>query len=242
MAPSSASPARTPWGIGDMGRAIGLVIGLTILVSIPAAVIATVLAGGSNLEDDPAALTVVLLISVFLESFMLGCAFAFSIRKYRVSWADLGLRMPKRGSFWLPVVLMMGGLAVMYVYFGILSAFGVSPDADVPKQVFDNIAPLSVLVVLSLLFAPIVEEIFFRGFIFGGLRGRWGTFRAALASGALFGLAHIGNPGTIFILPPIAMVGMIFAFGYSYSGSILATIAAHFLFNLLQVSVGIATS
>jgi membrane protease YdiL (CAAX protease family) len=115
----------------------------------------------------------------------------------------------------------------MYIYFGILSAFGVSPDTDLPEGVFVNAGPFIVLFVLSVFVAPPVEEIFFRGFVFGGLRGRWGVLPAALASGALFGLAHVGNPGTIYLLPPVAAVGVIFAFGYVYTGSIIPTIIAH---------------
>ena len=94
-------------------------------------------------------------------------------------------------------------LAVMYVYFGLLSAAGVEPDTDLPDGVFDNAGPFLVLFFISVFVAPPVEEIFFRGFIFGGLRGRWGPLLAAVASGALFGLAHVGNPGTLYLLPPI---------------------------------------
>src|SRR6266571_1279077 len=242
-APPQDIPRRMPWGLGDMAKAIGLVILLTILFALPAAFLATLLAGrSSDLEDSPAALTVLLGISFFLEAFMLSCALYFSVRKYRLSLSALGLRLPRRGSWWLPLVLLGGGMAIMYVYFGVLAAFGVDPQSDLPDQVFHNVAPLTVLIVLSVLIAPIVEEIFFRGFIFGGLRGRWGTALAALGSGLLFGAAHLGNPGTFYIVPPIALVGVLFSLGYAYSGSILATIAAHFLFNLISVAVGIASS
>ncbi|HET9475949.1 MAG TPA: CPBP family intramembrane glutamic endopeptidase, partial [Dehalococcoidia bacterium] len=119
---------------------------------------------------------------------------------------------------------------------------GVEPETDLPDGVFDNAGPFLVLFFISVFVAPPVEEIFFRGFIFGGLRGRWGPLLAAVASGALFGLAHVGNPGTLYLLPPIGAVGMLFAFGYVYTGSIIPGIAAHFLFNLLQVSIGLAAS
>jgi membrane protease YdiL (CAAX protease family) len=81
-----------------------------------------------------------------------------------------------------------------------------------------------------------MEETFFRGFLFGGLRGRWGFFAAALASGLLFAVAHI-DP-LVFI--PFTAVGMIFAWGYVYSGSLLASVIAHLLFN--SISFGLAVS
>jgi hypothetical protein len=97
--------------------------------------------------------------------------------------------------------------------------------------------PLIVLVgILSLALAPVMEETFFRGFLFGGLRGRWGVFFAALSTGFLFSLAHL-DP-LVFI--PFTAVGMIFAWGYVYSGSILAGMIAHLLFN--SISFGLAVS
>ncbi|MDO8612058.1 MAG: CPBP family intramembrane metalloprotease, partial [Dehalococcoidia bacterium] len=97
--------------------------------------------------------------------------------------------------------------------------------------------PLTVLVgILSLALAPVMEETFFRGFLFGGLRGRWGVFFAALSTGFLFALAHV-DP---LLYIPFTAVGMIFAWGYVYSGSILASMIAHLLFN--AISFGLAVS
>ncbi len=237
-----AEPARPPWGLADMAKAIAIVIALTILISIPAALAADAIAGDRDFEEDPTALSIVLALSVVLEGLMLWTAYRFGVQKYGLTLRSLGLRKPSRAGWWLPFALMIGALAVMYVYFGALSAFGIEPDTDLPEGVFDNAGPFIVLFVLSVFVAPPVEEIFFRGFIFGGLRWRWGVPIAAIASGALFGLAHAGNPGTLYLLPPVAAVGAMFAFGYVYTGSIIPSMIAHFLFNLLQVTLGLAVS
>ncbi len=231
-----------PWRLGDMAKAIGLVIGGTLVMSVPTVVIADAIAGGGDVEDSPTALSLVLGSSLFLEVFLLAGALLFSVRKYGVPWSALGLRRPRRGGPFLPLVLVIGGLAIVYAYFGALAAAGVEPDTDLPGQAFHNAGPIAILAVLSLGFAPVMEEIFFRGFIFGGLRGRWGTVPAALAAGFLFGLAHLGNPGTIYVLVPIGLVGAMFALGYAYSGSLLPSMMAHFLFNLVSFSIGLATS
>jgi len=237
-----AEPSRAPWGFADMAKAVGLVIALTVLISIPSAVIAEVVAGDRDNEDHPTALTIVLALSIVLEGLMLWTAYRFAVHKYGLTLRSLGLTKPSRAGWWLPFALMIGALAVMYVYFAVLSAFNVEPDTNLPEGVFDNAGPFIVLFILSVFVAPPVEEIFFRGFIFGGLRGRWGVLIAAFASGALFGLAHAGNPGTLYLLPPVATVGALFAFGYVYTGSIIPSIVAHFLFNLLQVTLGLAYS
>lgn len=239
--PAQGAANRTPWTLLDIVKAIGLVIVGLILTSIPFVVVADYIATG-DVEDDATAFSITLMASLVLELLLLGAALHFTVRKYHVSLGELGLRWPKRGGWLFPFGLAMGGLVIVYAYFGILSLAGVSPKTDIPKQAFDNLGPLIIIGVLSLAFAPVMEEIFFRGFVFGGLRGRFGMIPAAVASGLLFGLAHVGNPGTIYVIGPICMVGMLFAWGYWYSGSILQTMAAHFLFNLVAFSIGLAFS
>ncbi|HET9477452.1 MAG TPA: hypothetical protein VFP63_08190, partial [Dehalococcoidia bacterium] len=169
--PLPAAPeGRTPWGLADMAKAIGFVILLTILISVPVSLIADEVAGGRDVEDDATALSIVLGLTVFLEGFMLWMAYRFSVRKYRLDFSALGLRKPDRGTWMMPFGILFTSLAVMYVYFGLLSAAGVEPETDLPDGVFDNAGPFLVLFFISVFVAPPVEEIFFRGFIFGGLR------------------------------------------------------------------------
>ena len=219
-----------------MAMAIGIVIGVTFLIVAPAAVVAVIIAGDADLGDNEAAMAVLLGANVLLEVFLLVAVALFTVGKYNVSWASVGLRMPRRGSWWLPLALLFGALVVVWTYFAILFALGVEPQGNIPDDVFDSV-PLVVLVgVLSLALAPFMEEMFFRGFLFGGLRGRWGVFLAALATGFLFSLAHI-DP---LLYVPFTAVGMLFAWGYVYSGSIVAGMIAHLLFN--GISFGLAVS
>ena len=230
------SGGRTPWGYADMAMAIGIVIGGTILLALPAAAMAAVIAGGSDIDNDKAALAVLLGANLLLELFLLVAVALFTVGKYKVSWAAVGLRLPERGSWWLPLAMLGGALVVIWTYFTIIAALGAEPSSNIPGEAFDSV-PLTVLVgILSLALAPVMEETFFRGFLFGGLRGRWGVFFAALFTGFLFALAHV-DP---LVYIPFTAVGMIFAWGYVYSGSILASMIAHLLFN--SISFGLAVS
>ncbi len=234
--PPAPTRERTPWGYADMAMAIGIVIGGTFLVGVPLAMVAVVIAGDTDLGGDDNATAVLLGACVLAEVFLLLAVALFTVGKYRVSWSALGFRLPRRGGWWLPLALLGGALAVVWAYFAVLAALGVEPAGNIPEEAFDSV-PLVVLVgVLSLGLAPVMEEMFFRGFLFGGLRGRWGVFWAALGTGFLFSLAHI-DP-LVFI--PFTAVGMLFAWGYVYSSSILASVIAHLLFNGL--SFGLAVS
>lgn len=232
-----------PWTLTDIWKAIGVVLLVLIASSIPASIIALMIASGDEIEQDPAALTVALGASLFLEIALLLSAVHFSVRKYGVPRAALGLRRPVRGGSWLTLGVAIGmviaGLTINFVYFKALGAVGIHPHTNI-EQLFQSVGPLVMLVVLSLVFAPLMEEVFFRGFVFGGLRGRWGVAWAALASGLLFSLAHIGNPGTIYLIPPVAAIGALFACGYAYTGSLWTAWLAHFLFNLIAFASGVA--
>jgi hypothetical protein len=218
-----------------MAMAIAVVIG-SIIVLIPIIVIAGVIAGDTDLGSDETALAVVLGVSALLEVVLLVAVVLFAVVKYKVPWGAIGLRMPQKGSWWLPLALLGGALVLSWAYFAVVAALGAEPQGNFPDDVFDSL-PLVILAgVLILGLAPFMEETFFRGFLFGGLRGRWGTFLAALGSGFLFSLAHI-DP---LLYIPFTAVGMLFAWGYVYSGSILASVIAHFLFN--AISFGLAVS
>jgi membrane protease YdiL (CAAX protease family) len=244
VAPGQETVAVAPWTPKDIGKAIGVVIVGTIVTSVPPTIVAAAIAGSEDIEDDPTALTIALGASIFLELFLFGTAFWFSVRKYGVSIGSLGLKWPERGGFWMTVgltfAMVLGAFSISFIYFAALNAVGVSPDTDLPEQAYQSAGPLIVLAVLSLVCAPIMEETFFRGFVFGGLRYRWGAAAAAGASGLLFAVAHIGNPGTIYLIPPVALIGALFAWGYLFSGSLLASILAHFLFNLVAFTAGVA--
>jgi uncharacterized protein len=238
-----AHAGETPWTLLDIGKAIAIVIGAIIATAVPASLIGILLAGGDeDLTKDPEALTVQLAAGAFLELALLFTAIHFTVRKYRLPLSALGVKRPERGGLWsslgIAIGLVLAGLAVNFVYFEALAAVGIEPDTDI-EEIFQSPGPLITIAILSLLFAPIMEEIFYRGFVFGGLRPRWGLVGAALASGLLFGVSHIGNPDGFYLIPPITVIGAMFAFGYAYSGSILTSFLAHFIFNAFALGAGI---
>lgn len=222
-----------------MAKAIGLVVVGTVLIGTPAALIAALITADGGLQDN-AALAVLLGANLIAELFLFLAVAMFAVGKYKVSWAAVGVTLPRKGSWWLPIVLFLGALVIVWVYFAIIIAFGLEPRSQVPEQVSESVALLVLLGVLSLALAPTMEELFFRGFLFGGLSGRWGTAVAALGTGVLFAVAHI-DP-LVFI--PFTGVGALFAWGYVYSGSLLASVIAHFLFNSVSFAFfasGVAT-
>ena len=75
--------------------------------------------------------------------------------------------------------------------------------------------------------APVAEEILFRGVIFATIRDSGWPRVALLGSAILFGAVHF-NLGA---LVPLTGFGMLLALVYDRTGSLLAPIAAHMVFN-----------
>jgi hypothetical protein len=227
-----AEPPRATWTLGDIAKALAFPAFLFF-----ASLLVVVTGGGDTSEEDytEGELIVLLGFGVVFELFMLFMVWWFTVRKYRLSWGELGVRRPQRGGFWLGGGLLLGGLAITFSYSLLLQIAGAEVESDLPEGIYDNAGPIVILVLTAVILAPVVEELFFRGFIFGGFRKAWGTVAAAVGSGLIFGLMHLGNPGTLYIVPPIAAIGALFAWGYIYSGSLLPSMIAHLLFNALSV-------
>lgn len=218
---------RVPWTLGDIGRAL----------IVPAIFFGLNVIAGAFVDEDSSILSEGELIATFAISmgfqlFLLGLVWAFSVRKYKVAWSQLGLRKPQRGGWFFPFAIVMAAFAIAVPYGAILRLLGVESEASVPGEAFDHTISVVLLGTLILGFAPIIEELFFRGFIFGGLRGRYGLPVALALSGIIFGLAHAGTPESFLNVPVIAAIGALLAWSYVYTGSLFASVGAHFLFNL----------
>jgi membrane protease YdiL (CAAX protease family) len=92
--------------------------------------------------------------------------------------------------------------------------------------------------------APIAEEFFFRGFIFGALR-RWhvviggrdlGTWLAAAVTGILFGLAHTGSAAAQYLVP-LGFLGFVLCLVRWRTRSLYPCMALHAINNSLALGV-----
>ena len=95
------------------------------------------------------------------------------------------------------------------------------------------IAVLAVVMIVGL--APVAEELFFRGFLFAGLRTRWSLWPAAITSGLIFGLVHA--PTGITTVVPLAVLGFALCWLYNRTGSLWPCVIAHMINNGLALAV-----
>lgn len=110
-----------------------------------------------------------------------------------------------------------------------------SVQAGSPALTALNVA-LNVLGMVAL--APLVEELVFRGLLFGALAPRLGVLLGALVSALLFGLVH----GDWVLFPALAALGFVNALLYARSANLTVAVALHGLNNALGAAFLIAES
>ena len=89
------------------------------------------------------------------------------------------------------------------------------------------------LAIFVLLLGPIIEEVFFRGFMYSAIRKRTGIMAAAFLSGAIFSLLHTNIVGFF----PIMTLGILLAYLYETTGSLVASIAVHMVHNSIILTL-----
>lgn len=142
-----------------------------------------------------------------------------------------------RRTAWLPA---LGWAAVVYVGFWVCAAIysailgqGSEQELVTDLKEEDSLAVLIGFAVLVGFVAPIVEELFFRGFMFGVLREKMNVFAAMGVAGAVFGLIHVaGTP--VRTLGILVVLGIGLCFLYHKTNSLLPCIGLHALHNSIS--------
>ncbi len=126
----------------------------------------------------------------------------------------LGIGLPKNKDwqllFWVSTIVLLAGLVLLAVFSG-LNIWLTLPSF---AQGFAGI-------VLMLLLAPVVEELFFRGVIYRLLRQAFGIWPAIVLSAMCFAYMHGA------LLSPQLIGGLIFASAYEYTRNLWIPILLH---------------
>ncbi len=134
------------------------------------------------------------------------------------------------------------GLAVAYASVLLVNVVatllldGVWPDvgAQDPVQAFQQAGSLSFKILLGIyavIIAPLVEEIMFRGFLYGVIKRFTDSYFAALVTALLFGVVHLH----VASFAPLCALGIVLAVAYEVTGSLLVPMGIHALFNTVNL-------
>jgi membrane protease YdiL (CAAX protease family) len=243
---------RITWGLKEIG--LGFVIIICSYVVVFAAIVAPI---DASYGADSAESRFAEALSVTLVDLLAIGGVIFLVGRTGGTLADLGFRAPVRprqkpslsslinppsnGFPWgYTAALVVGGLVAAYlstaVYGAIVEGLDIEalqPSDQIPEDYFSSTAVVAMLGIGVIGAAPIAEEMFFRGFMFPGLRKLSGFWPAALVSSLLFASAHF----QLGLVIPFGIIGFILAYLYHRSGSLIPPIGMHFLFNLFSFLV-----
>jgi hypothetical protein len=150
-----------------------------------------------------------------------------------------GLRVPQGQALrvvgWAIVLLGISMAGESLLSMG-LTALGVTShwaDGFLEEFLWGSPATVAAGTIDGVVWAPIFEELAFRGLLYPTLRLRVPPWPAALLSAALFGVAHGYGPQGF---AAVTLSGMIWALGYERTRSLLPGMLAHAAGNLLATT------
>jgi len=227
--PPAGSLAPVPaWA--PLAAMIVAFVAATIAYLLIAAVVEA--AGGTVTAGGPPGL--VISATLVQDAALIAAALVFSSIWVRgLTPASFGLRPTRFGP-------AIGWTLLTFVAFWVLTAIYISAVGEPDQQELtrdlreeESLAALIGYGVLLAFVAPLAEELFFRGFVFGVLREKIGNVWGVLATGLVFGLVHVAGS-------PIETVGVLIILGallcvlYLKTGSLLPCIALHAINNSIS--------
>jgi membrane protease YdiL (CAAX protease family) len=237
LAPGFRGPVEARRDLGTHRLALGslVVVALGALVgtSLANAVLADVLA--SYTRTGSMTIETFLVAALSTQVPMLLVLYGRLIAPGAITWRDLGLRpMPLERVLRVGMATGLAALLLAAVIGQLLASFGVRPN-QVEQFSFvrrEGLGAFVLVLLVAAVVAPFVEELFFRGFLFGLYRRRQPLWVAYLASGALFAFLH-ALPGVMDLAQNLGLVLAVFVLGtllawtYQRTGSLYPGIVAH---------------
>jgi membrane protease YdiL (CAAX protease family) len=238
--PPQVALDQPPWRLWSAPAAIVVGLALGVVATIIVEVVATL--GGSSLSHPTPAVSIIGDVAFDLSFVAAALYFAFLQGRPRAS--DFGFRrVSLRLAVKAFVVAAISYYLLTAVYAQLLSLHG-SDKLPSELGVSKSTAALVAAAVFVCVIAPIAEEFFFRGFVFGVLRG-WritafgrniGTWVAAVLTGILFGLAHTGSASPQYLVP-LGFLGFALCIVRWRTGSLYPGMALHSANNALALGV-----
>ena len=243
-APPQESPPpyrrdRAPWGLLEIGIVFFVVLAALAVVSTAIALVLNLVDAADDPMGTPRGVTVQLVGQMLLHTLAVGAAAGFSLAKYGLPPEAWSLVRPPRLNVGPIFLTLAAAFATLTVYAAIVSVLGLEsflPDENVPRELFDYRAVLPLTFVMVVIVAPLMEEMFFRGFLFHGLWARYGFWVGAFSSGLLFALMHVSGRDLLGLIVPFTIIGMLFAWLVRKTGSLWNAILVHFLFNAIGLT------
>lgn len=189
---------------------------------------------------DVAQKPILLMVSQFLLYIAVAaCMVAVVEGKYHVAfWPAIRWNWPRTGAWRL---LAVGG--VMFFGLVLLQNFLPSPKDTPFEHLFDRPRDAYLLSIIAVSFGPLMEELFFRGFLYPVLARRTGVAWAVVLTALPFGLIHLPQYAWAWSAALVVfLVGVACGVVRAASRSVGASVLVHIGYNGMQMLIAIAAT
>lgn len=165
----------------------------------------------------------------------LQAGFLLSFRLYTKK-TDRGIAFPVRMLKWYDILLcLLSSVICVFCFIFpaqwfalLLEKIGYNFSTEIP---LDGALDVVLCVIVTVIIAPVCEELVFRGALLTGLTKKFGTIPAILLSGLAFSLMHMNPEQTVYQF----FIGCACAYIAISSGSVLASMIVHAGNNLIAL-------
>ena len=240
-APASRDRVGIPFWNGILSAvgatAIGAVVAFCAAVALLIGVVLVTGREPSTAPGHPLAAT--------MEIIFYGAAGAFAWQRLRTGGRSVfraltasDARTIVIGAVALLLVKIATGIALVATNNGQHVQSGFDNFNVVTKQPEMTALAIALTIVAMVGIGPVVEEIVFRGLLFGALAPRTGVLLGAAISALIFAAVH----GDAVLFPTLAALGLINALSYAATGNLWVPITLHALNNALGATFLIGQS
>ncbi len=173
--------------------------------------------------------------TMFMDIFVLLLILYFVTVKYKQKIAALGISLKNIAknigialSGYLAFIPVLAVLFLCVIFIAKLLNYTPPPE-PIYELIFKEERPHLLIVISAMiaLIGPIIEEIFFRGFLYSALKKSLNVTAAMVITACIFSLLHTNVLGFV----PIVALGIFLAYLREKTGSLIPSIAVHIMHN-----------
>lgn len=173
------------------------------------------------------------LLQIAISFATLGIVYSIVTIKYQIPFKEaFGIYFHKIPYFFkqgtlaaIAIILSTTIISFIFSHFG-----GISKENPYTAMPEDKI---KAIIFLAIFIAPLIEEIFFRGFMQPALVKNLGAFPGIVITALIFGFSHLQYLEYNAALVAVTAIGLILGITKYYTGSIVPGIFAHLFNNML---------
>jgi len=160
-----------------------------------------------------------------------------TIKYLKSSYLDFKLSIKRAADATRKYLIILPVLIVIVLINNfVLERIGIDTTTNPAVELFLKIKSMSLLsffILQIVLFGPVAEELFFRGFVYKLIRKKYGFFLSALSSSLLFAALHRSSQDLL----PLTTISISLCYVYEKTNNIASPIFFHIIHNSLSVSL-----